>query len=121
MLNMHRPSEMDSRYHMAHPSTLALQTSQPQINLRVLLQIVKRQRYLIGITTALILLLTTIYLLITPASYTGTTTLLIDPRRVQLFRTDSVTTDLAFDSATVESQVQTLLSEQIIFVGDQKP
>lgn len=114
MLNIHRPSEMESRFYMTNPSAPHLNSAQPQINLRVLLQIIKRQRYLIAITTALVLLLTTIYLLITPASYTGTTTLLIDPRRVQLFRTDSVTTDLAFDSATVESQVQTLLSEQIV-------
>jgi succinoglycan biosynthesis transport protein ExoP len=62
---------------------------------------------------ALALGLGTFYVLTGPRYYTATATLLIDTRKNQLFQQQSVLSDIAVDTASVESQVQILRSETI--------
>ena len=54
-----------------------------------------------------------LYLVITPASYTAVTTLIIDTRKVQLFQQQSLFNDTPVDAGTVETQVEILKSENI--------
>src|ERR1700690_3647243 len=68
---------------------------------------VRRQYPVIGFALAII------YVMTTPPSFTATTTMLIDAKRVQLFQQSSMVNDLPIDAATVESQVEALKSETI--------
>jgi succinoglycan biosynthesis transport protein ExoP len=54
-----------------------------------------------------------VYLFTTPPRFTGQASLIIDTRKVQLFQQQSVLGDVPVDSATVESQVEILRSENI--------
>jgi polysaccharide biosynthesis transport protein len=56
------------------------------------------------------------YLLTAPARYTAKAELLIDSRKMQLFAQQSVLGDISVDSATVESQVEVLKSENVALV-----
>jgi succinoglycan biosynthesis transport protein ExoP len=54
-----------------------------------------------------------IYLFVAPPRYTAQTRLMIDTRKVQLFQQQSVLGDVAVDSATVDSQVEAVKSENV--------
>ncbi|RXH09191.1 polysaccharide biosynthesis tyrosine autokinase [Bradyrhizobium guangzhouense] len=54
-----------------------------------------------------------LYLFTAAAQYTSTATMVIDTRKVQLFQQQSLIGDVAIDSATVETQVEILKSENI--------
>ena len=54
-----------------------------------------------------------VYVMTTPPSFTATTTMMIDAKRVQLFQQSSMINDLPIDAATVESQIEVLKSETI--------
>jgi succinoglycan biosynthesis transport protein ExoP len=82
--------------------------------LKELLGVLKRRRASIFIWMLCFVLLATMYVLFSTKMYTAQTTVLIDPRRLQIFRQDSVTTDPTFDSPTVESQLEMLRSEQVV-------
>jgi succinoglycan biosynthesis transport protein ExoP len=78
-----------------------------------LLQAIRRQFKLIVLCVMGSVLVMGLYLVTAQKWYTAEATLLIDPRRLQIFRQDSVTSDLSFDSATLESQLETLRSEKL--------
>jgi polysaccharide biosynthesis transport protein len=61
----------------------------------------------------LALLLGIVYVLNSPATYTAQATMIIDTHKVSLLQQQSVIGDLPMDSATVESQVEILRSENI--------
>ena len=54
-----------------------------------------------------------LYVLTTPPSFTASTTMMIDTKKVQLFQQQSMFSDLPIDASTVESQVEILKSETI--------
>src|ERR1700685_2443666 len=74
---------------------------------------VRRQYPVIGFAVAIAIALGFVYVMTTPPSFTATTTMLIDAKRVQLFQQSSMINDLPIDAATVESQVEVLKSETI--------
>ena len=74
---------------------------------------VRRQYPVIGFVLAIAIALGFVYVMTTPPSFTATTTMLIDAKRVQLFQQSSMINDLPIDAATVESQVEILKSETI--------
>ena len=78
-----------------------------------LLAILRRRRILIVVSMNATLLLGVMYIVVTPKMYTAQATLLIDKSRLQNFRQEAGTTDVAVDPATVESQIETLKSESI--------
>ncbi|WFU39459.1 polysaccharide biosynthesis tyrosine autokinase [Bradyrhizobium sp. CB82] len=59
------------------------------------------------------LILALLYLFTAAPQFTSTATMVIDTRKVQLFQQQSVLGDIAIDSATVETQVEILKSENI--------
>jgi len=74
---------------------------------------VRRQFPVIAVTAFLTLILAVIYVLNTPPSYTAQATMLMDTNKVNLFQQQPIIGDLPVDSATVESQVEILRSQNI--------
>ncbi len=103
---MNRPEIFDDKLPMM-PSGARLLT------IGEVVTIIRRQLKAILAITLLFAVCGGLYLSTARKLYTADATLLIDPRRVQLFRQDSVTSDLSFDSATLESQIETLRSDNI--------
>ncbi len=104
---MNRPEIFDSG-----SATAATETG--RLSVADLLRLLRRQARVIIVTTLAALLIAGAYVATAKKLYTAEITLLIDPRRLQIFRQDSVTTDPVFDSATLESQLETLKSENVI-------
>ena len=68
---------------------------------------------MIGLAVAIMIAMGFIYILTTPPSFTATTTMIIDTKKVQLFQQQSMFSDMPIDAGTVESQVEILKSETI--------
>ncbi|MDA9498239.1 polysaccharide biosynthesis tyrosine autokinase [Bradyrhizobium sp. CCBAU 11357] len=77
------------------------------------LDIVRRQfPTMVAIVSACVIL-ALLYLFTAAPQFTSTASMVIDTRKVQLFQQQSVLGDVAVDSATVETQVEILKSENI--------
>jgi polysaccharide biosynthesis transport protein len=75
----------------------------------------RRQINIIIFVTLTVLALVGVYLVTTPPSYTAEAQMIIDTRKVQPFQQQQpVMGDVAIDSATVDSQVEILKSENVI-------
>jgi len=74
---------------------------------------VRRQFPVILFVLLLILAVVAVFLFTTPPRYTAQAKLLIDSRKVQLFQQQSVLGEIPVESATVESQIEILQSENI--------
>jgi polysaccharide biosynthesis transport protein len=74
---------------------------------------VRRQLPVIAISTIAGLVLGLFYVLNTPPSYTAQATMIIDSNKLNVFQQRSIIGDVPVDSATVESQVEILRSENI--------
>lgn len=74
---------------------------------------IRRQYPVIALATAVMVALGLVYVGTTPPSYTGTASMIIDSKRVQLFQQQSMFSDLPVDASMVESQVEILKSESI--------
>jgi polysaccharide biosynthesis transport protein len=73
----------------------------------------KREFVPIAATMGVCVAFALLYLLMTPPSYTATTTLIIDTRKVQLFEQQSLFNETPVDTGAVETQVEVLRSENI--------
>ncbi|MGY3412391.1 uncharacterized protein involved in exopolysaccharide biosynthesis [Bradyrhizobium sp. GM5.1] len=77
------------------------------------IDIVRRQfPTMVAIVSACVIL-ALLYLFTAAPQFTSTASMVIDTRKVQLFQQQSVLGDIAVDSATVETQVEILKSENI--------
>ncbi|SPP97735.1 polysaccharide biosynthesis tyrosine autokinase [Bradyrhizobium vignae] len=77
------------------------------------LEIVRRQfPTMVAIVSACVIV-ALLYLFTAAPQFTSTASMVIDTRKVQLFQQQSVLGDIAVDSATVETQVEILKSENI--------
>lgn len=74
---------------------------------------VRRQASVIGFVTLLMAALGFIYILTTPSLYTGHAVLLIDTHKTQVFQATSPLGDLPINSATVDTQIEILDSDNI--------
>ncbi|SEE13984.1 succinoglycan biosynthesis transport protein ExoP [Rhizobiales bacterium GAS188] len=74
---------------------------------------VRRQLPVIGFAVAMALLLGTVYLFVTPPKYVGHALLMIDTHKSQFFQQQQPLGDLPIDSATVDTQIEILKSENI--------
>ena len=68
---------------------------------------------MIAFAAAVMITLGFIYLLTAAPSYTATTAMLIDTKKIQLFQQQSMVNDVPIDASSVESQVEILKSENI--------
>ena len=85
----------------------------PADTFKSILDFTRRQYAVIGFAVAVTIALGVVYVLTTPPSFTASTTMMIDTKRVQLFQQQSIINDLPIDASTVESQVEILKSETI--------
>ncbi len=74
----------------------------------------RRQISIIIFVTLVVLALVGVYLVTAPPSYTAEAQMIIDTRKLQPFQQQSTLNDVAMDSATVDSQVEILKSENVI-------
>src|SRR5262249_40564629 len=74
---------------------------------------VRRQFPVILFVLLLTLAVVAVFLFTTPPRYTAQAKLIIDSRKVQVFQQQSVLGEIPVDSATVESQIEILQSENI--------
>lgn len=77
------------------------------------LEIVRRQFPMMLTIVSACLIVVLLYLFTAAPQFTSTGSMVIDTRKVQLFQQQSVLGDIAVDSATVETQVEILKSENI--------
>ncbi|RXH25170.1 exopolysaccharide biosynthesis protein [Bradyrhizobium nanningense] len=85
----------------------------PSQTLTSYLDIIRRQfPTMVAIVSACVIL-ALLYLFTAAPQFTSTASMVIDTRKVQLFQQQSVLGDIAVDSATVETQVEILKSENI--------
>ncbi|KRQ12576.1 polysaccharide biosynthesis tyrosine autokinase [Bradyrhizobium manausense] len=85
----------------------------PSQTLTSYLEIARRQfPTMVAIVSACVIL-ALLYLFTAAPQFTSTASMVIDTRKVQLFQQQSVLGDIAVDSATVETQVEILKSENI--------
>jgi succinoglycan biosynthesis transport protein ExoP len=73
----------------------------------------KRQFYTIAFVFLISVVLGVVYILIAEARYTGHATLVVDTPKIQLFQTQAPVTDSAVTSATVDTQIEILNSDDI--------
>ncbi|CAN5178253.1 hypothetical protein BH10PSE9_BH10PSE9_18280 [soil metagenome] len=84
-----------------------------EIGLPQLLAFLRRQQWVIALSVATGLVLGAAYLAVTPPTYTASSTVLIDPRKVALFGSGNVMEDASITNSGVETQVQVLQSGRI--------
>ncbi|RZN05363.1 exopolysaccharide biosynthesis protein [Bradyrhizobium genosp. SA-3] len=77
------------------------------------IDIIRRQFPTIVAIVSACVILALLYLFTAAPQFTSTASMVIDTRKVQLFQQQSVLGDIAIDSATVETQVEILKSENI--------
>jgi succinoglycan biosynthesis transport protein ExoP len=77
------------------------------------LQTLRRQLPLVVAIMGACVLIGVLYLFTTAPRFTSVASLVIDTRKVQLFQQQSVLGDIPIDSATVETQIEVLKSENI--------
>ncbi|MCK1675305.1 polysaccharide biosynthesis tyrosine autokinase [Bradyrhizobium sp. 150] len=87
--------------------------SSPSQTLTSYFEIVRRQFPTIVAIVSACVIVAVLYLFTAAAQFTSTASMVIDTRKVQLFQQQSVLGDIAVDSATVETQVEILKSENI--------
>src|SRR5438105_3182994 len=87
--------------------------SSPSQSLASYLNIVRRQFPTMLTILSACLIVAFLYLFTAAPLFTSTASMVIDTRKVQLFQQQSVLGDIAVDSATVETQVEILKSENI--------
>jgi len=75
--------------------------------------VIRRQFLTITAITGICVILAVLYLFTAAPLFSSTASMVIDTRKVQLFQQQSVLGDIAIDSATVETQVEILKSENI--------
>ena len=85
----------------------------PEETLEHIVSFIRRQFRVIVFVTLLGIALGVVYLVTTPPSYTAQAMLMIDSRKVNLFQQQSVLGDIPIDTASVESQVEVLKSENV--------
>lgn len=106
MLQVNKPSsEINRGYSEAESS--------PAQTLASYVEIARRQFPTILAIVSACVILALLYLFTAAPQFTSTASMVIDTRKVQLFQQQSVLGDIAIDSATVETQVEILKSENI--------
>ncbi|MCK1328238.1 polysaccharide biosynthesis tyrosine autokinase [Bradyrhizobium sp. CW9] len=106
MLQVNKPSSEINRGY-------AEVESSPTQALTSYLEIIRRQFPTIVAIVSACVILGLLYLFTAAPQFTSTASMVIDTRKVQLFQQQSVLGDIAVDSATVETQVEILKSENI--------
>lgn len=84
------------------------------MDLRALVAVLRQRRATIIITLISVLALAIVFLVLSPALYTATTQLLIDPRDQKILQNEVRSTGIGADTALIESQLRLLSSEAVL-------
>ncbi len=83
------------------------------LDLRAILGFLRRRFFLIAGAAVACLVFGLIFLLTTPPSFTAVATMIIDAKRVELFRNDSMFEGTTLNNSVVESELQVLGSRKV--------
>src|SRR5208282_5400637 len=89
------------------------EAASPAALIETLLNVVRRQIAPIAYVTGLTMMLSVLYLYVTPPTFKAEATVLIDRGKVQLFQQQQLFLDSPVDAAAIESQIQILKSDNI--------
>ncbi|WP_027581526.1 polysaccharide biosynthesis tyrosine autokinase [Bradyrhizobium sp. Ai1a-2] len=106
MLQVNKPTSEINREYIEVESS-------PTQTLTSYLEVIRRQFPTMVAIVSACLILALLYLFTAAPQFTSSASMVIDTRKVQLFQQQSVLGDIAVDSATVETQVEILKSENI--------
>ena len=106
MLQVNKPTSEINREYVEVESS-------PSQTLTSYIEVIRRQFPTMVAIVSACLILALLYLFTAAPLFTSTASMVIDTRKVQLFQQQSVLGDIAVDSATVETQVEILKSENI--------
>ena len=84
-----------------------------EIGLRDIIAFLRRRRWSILLSVVIALFLGAAYLVVAPAEYTASTSLLIDTSKLSIFSQGDVIGESVVSNATVETQVQIIQSERV--------
>jgi exopolysaccharide transport family protein len=88
---------------------------QPTVDLVQLVRILRRRWKVIAAVTLSLVAMALVYVLVSPTLYTGTATVLVDPRRTNVVdQNQNVLTNFGTDDATIESQALLIQSIAIL-------
>ena len=99
--------------HSQLPVQRELETISPEQTLASFVGFIRRQMGVVIFVVLLAFSLGLVYVTTTPPSYTAYVKLLIDARKVQLFQQQSILGEIPIDTASVESQVELLKSDNV--------
>jgi succinoglycan biosynthesis transport protein ExoP len=97
------------------PAFVVVDPDEPKrIRLRDLMGVLLRQKLIIIAVIAIGIGLAAAYVVTAPRYYTAQVTMLIDAKRGQLFRAEGLAVDPVMDTPAIESQIETLKSDNVI-------
>jgi uncharacterized protein involved in exopolysaccharide biosynthesis len=86
----------------------------PLFDIGAVWTILWRRRLLVVLVTVATIIVASLYILVTPASYTATAAILVDPRDIKTTNIDSVLPGIGADSAAIASQVSVIQSRDLL-------
>ena len=108
-------NELPRRFHeqTPHPDEDASLLPQKSVSLAKIFHVMVKRRVVLATTTLACLAIGIVYVAITPASYTASASLMIDTKKMPWFQTQTTLDSSTMDDGAVESQIETIRSEQV--------
>src|SRR5262249_7592789 len=106
--------QFNKQNHSLADRNATVSDASPADLLNSIVSFVRRWLWVLLFTTLLTTTIGTIYVFITPPSFTARATIIIYTRKMQLFTQQSLIGDVPVDPGTVDSQVEVVRSENVI-------
>jgi succinoglycan biosynthesis transport protein ExoP len=84
------------------------------VGLREIIDTLRRRWRIIALTTAAVMTLASLFILVSPTLYTASTQLLVDPRDRRILGTEVMATSTGADPTLVESQLRIITSDAVL-------
>ena len=84
------------------------------VGLREIIETLRRRWRIIAITTAIVMALAALFILVSPTLYTASTQLLMDPRDRRILGTEVMASSTGADPTLVESQLRIITSDAVL-------
>jgi succinoglycan biosynthesis transport protein ExoP len=88
--------------------------SEGGVGLREIIDTLRRRWRVIALTTAIVMALAALFILVSPTLYTASTQLLVDPRDRRILGTEVMATSTGADPTLVESQLRIITSDAVL-------
>ena len=86
----------------------------PLFDVGLVWTILWRRRLLVGLVTLAVIVVASLYIVITPPSFSATSAILVDPRDIKSTNIDNVLPGIGADSAAIASQVSVIESRDLL-------